>query len=189
MVATTEGNTSSANFVRYFSMSGQTPGDSNAGTLRHIKGSTASDRWQFGKRLLTNISRLQLDFQEHDLGSALLEHVMFDAGLAEIGFSDPELGFGPVAIGRHDGHFARRHGNDHIIHLVDVMSGGAARRQPPLGDADLGGIDLNFGFGADHYGSFSIPAQGQSCSGNKYHEHEDGEHHHMDEPEQNVGSP
>src|SRR5262249_10834928 len=28
--------------------------------------------------------------------------------------------------------------------------GGAARREPPLGDADLGGIDLNFGFGGEH---------------------------------------
>src|ERR1700748_1677800 len=92
----------------------------------------------------------QFDFQEHDLGRRLIEHGMLDAGLAKIGLADPELGLGPLTVGRHDGHLTRRHGHDHIVHLMGVMAGGAAGREPPLCDADFGGIDLNGGFGGKH---------------------------------------
>jgi hypothetical protein len=39
---------------------------------------------------------------------------------------------------------------------MDVMAGRAARRQPPLGDADFRRIDLNIRLGSDH---------GRSCPG------------------------
>jgi len=68
---------------------------------------------------------------------------MLDAGFAEVGFAKTELRLGTFPIGCDDGHFARGHGNDDVIHLMDVMAGGAARRQPPFGDADFGRIDLN----------------------------------------------
>ena len=73
----------------------------------------------------------------------LVEHVVLDAGLAEIGFARAKLRLGALPIGRHDGHFARGHGNDDVIHLMDVVTGGAARRQPPLGNADFRRIDLD----------------------------------------------
>src|ERR1700682_5699965 len=148
MVAATDGNMSIANFETYFFIMPTTPrAQFDAGTLRHIEGSTATDRWQLGKWCSL---RFQLDFQEHDLGGALVEHVVFHAALPKVGFAKPELGLGTLAIGRHDGHFARGHGNDDVIHLMNVMTGRAARRQPPLGDADFRGIDLNVRFGADH---------------------------------------
>ncbi len=81
---------------------------------------------------------------------------MLDPGFPEVGFADAELRLGAFPAGRHDGHFARGHGNDDVIHLVDVMPGGAARRQPPLGDADLRRVDLNLRFGADHL-SLTLP--------------------------------
>jgi hypothetical protein len=86
--------------------------------------------------------RLQLDFQKHDLARSLVEHVVLDAGFAKVGFTDAELRLGALAIGRHDRHLARGDRHDDVIHLVDVMAGGAARRQPPLGDADFRGVDL-----------------------------------------------
>src|ERR1700730_13721443 len=100
-----------------------------------------------------NDSRFQFHFQEHDLGRGLVQYIVLDAGLAKVGCADPKLGLGALPVGRHDGHFARGHRNDHVIHLVNVMAGGAARRKPPLGDADFGGIDLNLGFGGQHFGT------------------------------------
>src|SRR5665213_3307063 len=84
---------------------------------------------------------------------------MLDPGLAEVGFADPELGPGTFPAGRDDGHFARGDGNDDIVHLMDVMTGGAARRQPPFGDPDFGGVDLNLGFGTYHDVSRRITAR------------------------------
>ena len=49
MVAATEGKMSVVNLERYFSMPA-TPAAVDAGTLRRIEGSTATDRWQFGKQ-------------------------------------------------------------------------------------------------------------------------------------------
>src|SRR5436305_10586222 len=92
----------------------------------------------------------QFDFQKNDFVRALVEHVMFDSGFPEVGFSHAKLRLGTFAVRRNDGHFAGSHRNDHVIHLMDVMSGGAPRRQPPLGDADLRSIDLNLRFGAHH---------------------------------------
>src|SRR5436190_6094010 len=92
----------------------------------------------------------QFDFQENDFVRALVEHVMFDSGFPEVGFSQAKLRLGTFAVGRNDGHFAGSDRNDHVIHLMDVMSGGATRRQPPLGNADLRSIDLNLRFGTHH---------------------------------------
>ncbi len=80
----------------------------------------------------------------------LVEHVVLDAGFPEIGFAGPELRLGAFAVRRDDGHLARGHRHDHVIHLMGVMAGSAARRQPPFGDADFGCIDLNIGFGGEH---------------------------------------
>jgi hypothetical protein len=44
---------------------------------------------------------LQLNLREHDLGCRFVKHVALDPGLAEVGFSGPELGLGALAIGRH----------------------------------------------------------------------------------------
>src|SRR6476469_2041356 len=141
MVAATDGNISIANFEMYFFSMPATPrGGFDAGTLRHIKGSTATDRWQLGS---TARSRLQLDFEEHDFIGGLVEHVVLDAGFAEIGFANAKPSLGALPIGGHDGHFARGHGNNDVIHLMDVVAGGAARRQPPLGNADFRRIDLD----------------------------------------------
>src|ERR1700676_2695522 len=141
MVAATDGKMSIANFETYFCSMPTTPRTRfDGGTLRHIKGSTATDRWQFGK---WRGSRFQLDLQEHDFGGGLVEHIVFHPGLPEVGLAKSELRLGTLAIGRHDGHFARGHRNDDVIHLMDMMTGRAARRQPPLGDADFRRIDLN----------------------------------------------
>src|SRR6266849_1869630 len=141
MVAATDGSISIANFETYFFSMPATPrGDFDAGTLRRIKGSTATDQWQFGQRRGYGF---QLDFEEHDFIGGLVEHVVLDAGFAEIGFAKAELSLGAFPIGGHDGHFARGHGNNDVIHLMDVMAGGAARRQPPLGNADFRCIDLD----------------------------------------------
>src|SRR6202521_2535602 len=75
---------------------------------------------------------------------------MFDPGLPEVGFADVKLRLGPFPVGRHDGHFTRGDGNNDVVHAVGVMAGGAARRQPPFGDADLRGVNLNVRFGAEH---------------------------------------
>src|SRR5271169_1675584 len=114
-------------------------------------------------RQMTDL-RFQFDFQEHDLGRGLVLHVMLDTGLAEVGFSDPKLRLGALPVRRHDGHL-RGHRNDHVIHLVNVMAGGAAGRQPPLGDADLRRVDLNLGFGAEHRPS--SPDQGTNSRNTK----------------------
>src|SRR5258705_4183728 len=51
MVAATDGNISIANFEMYFFSMPATPrGGFDAGTLRRIKGSTATDQWQSGQR-------------------------------------------------------------------------------------------------------------------------------------------
>src|SRR5258708_39444373 len=51
MVAATDGNISIANFETYFFSMPATPrGGFDAGTLRRIKGSTATDQWQSGQR-------------------------------------------------------------------------------------------------------------------------------------------
>src|SRR5450755_2644112 len=125
MVAATDGKISIANFEAYFFSMPTTPRPRfDAGTLRHIEGSTATDRWQFAKwRGL----RFQLDFQEHDLGGGLVEYVVFHTCFPKVGFANPQLGLGTFPIGRHDGHFARGDGNDDVIHLMSVMTGGAAR--------------------------------------------------------------
>src|SRR5580704_6643811 len=129
MVAATDGKMSIVNFETYFFSIPATPRTGlDAGTLRRIEGSTATDRWQFGKcRKLW----FQLDFQEHNLGCRFVEHVMLHPGLPEVGFANAELRLGAFPIGRHDGHLAGGHGNDDIIHLMDVMTGRTARRQPP----------------------------------------------------------
>ena len=49
-----------------------------------------------------------------------------------------------------------------VIHLVDVMAGGAARRQPPFGDAHFRCIDLDVRFGAE--ASFFASYSGRDCS-------------------------
>src|SRR5580704_15975117 len=101
MVATTDGKTSIVSFETYFfSMSSDSPPRPDAGTLRRIKGSTATDRWQFGKRKL----RFQFNFQEHDFGSGLVKHVVLHPGLAEVGLAEAELRLGAVPVRRHDGH-------------------------------------------------------------------------------------
>src|SRR3954471_2618780 len=128
MVAATDGSISIANFETYFSIQ-RLPALLVAETLRHIQGSTATDRWQFP---VIRSLRLQLDLEEDDLVGGLVEHVVLDAGLAEIGFSEPEPRLGTLATGRHDGHLACGHRHDHVIHFMDVAAGGAARRQPPL---------------------------------------------------------
>src|SRR6202047_1259251 len=182
MVAATDGNTPIAIFERYFSM--PTPPRAprmDAGTLRHIKGSTATDRWQFDTNRLTKRSGFKLDLQEHDLAGGLVKHVMFHARFTEVGFAEAELGLGTLPIGCHDGHFARGHGNDDVVHLVNVMTGGAARGQPPLGDADLWRVDLNVRFGALHDRILQT-------SGHKYQEYEYRKHHQMNQPEQYVGA-
>src|SRR5258705_8539630 len=51
MVAATDGNISIANFEMYFFSMPATPrGGFDAGTLRRIKGSTATDQWQSCQR-------------------------------------------------------------------------------------------------------------------------------------------
>src|SRR5258708_38844709 len=51
MVAASDGNISIANFEMYFFSMPATPrGGFDAGTLRRIKGSTATDQWQSGQR-------------------------------------------------------------------------------------------------------------------------------------------
>ena len=44
-------------------------------------------------------SGFQFDLQEHDLACRLVEHVVLDAGFAEIGFADPELRLGAFPFG------------------------------------------------------------------------------------------
>src|SRR3954449_900214 len=155
MVARTEGNMSKANLQRYFSMPAL-PRRFVAESLRRIEGPSATDRWQTpdGPR-----SRLQFDLQKYDLVSGLVEHVVLDAGFAEVGLARAKLRFRTFATGRHDRHLAGSHGDNDVIHLMNVMSGRTARGEPPLGDADLRAIDLNLRFGANH-GRWSPPGFG-----------------------------
>src|ERR1043166_1418061 len=119
MVASTEGRMSIVNFEMYFfsikSLSPRRVVD--AGTLRRIEGSTATDRWQLSFPMRVAPSGLQFDFEEHDFGIGFVKHVVLHAGLAEIGFPDAKLRPGPFAVWRHDGHLARSHRHDHIVHL------------------------------------------------------------------------
>src|SRR5258705_13985476 len=116
-VAATEGKMSTANFVRYFSIPATPRRALDAGTLRHIKGSSATDRWQLA---VQRHLRFQLDFKEDDLACRFVEHIVFHARFAEIGFADPERRPGALPVGRHDGQLAWRHRNDDIVHAVDM---------------------------------------------------------------------
>src|SRR5258708_19474328 len=88
MVAASDGNISIASFGRYFFSMPATPrGGFDAGTLRRIKGSTATDQWQSGQRARL---WLQFDFQEYDFIGGLVEHILLDARFSGIGFSQSQ---------------------------------------------------------------------------------------------------
>src|ERR1700760_2754308 len=131
MVATTDGSISRTNLERYFRIMPATPrAATDAGTLRLIGGPIATDRGQIpfcrevslrgrprppAAHPRNEILRFQLDFQEHDFGAGFVEHVVFDAGLAEIGFPDAELRLGASPVRRHDGHLSRGDRDDDIV--------------------------------------------------------------------------
>src|SRR5215475_5506252 len=133
IVANTEGNTSIANFVRYFSMPAKLP----VASMRELSGTLRDQLRQIdGKSVNGRLTTLgfQLNFEEYDFRPCFVEHVVLHPRLAKIGFSDRKLGLRALAIGRHDGHLTGGHGNDDIVHLVNVMPRRAAGRQPPFGD-------------------------------------------------------
>src|SRR5258705_9288485 len=85
MVAATDGNISIANFEMYFFSMPATPrGGFDAGTLRRIKGSTATDQWQSGQRARL---WLQFDFQEYDFIGGSIETTVIHTRFFGIGIS------------------------------------------------------------------------------------------------------
>src|ERR1700730_14599904 len=141
MVAATDGRISMVNFETYFSIPA-TPRAACCENFEAHSGINCEESMAIPRSGADPSLWFQFDFQEDDLVGGLVEHVMLDAGLAEIGLSKPEPGLGTFAIRRHDGHLAGGHGHDHVIHFMDVTAGGAGRRQPPLGDADFRRIAL-----------------------------------------------
>src|SRR5260364_19022 len=99
---------------------------------------------------VNNWLRLQFNFQENDLGTRLVQHIVFNARFAEVGFPDRELRLRAPSRRRHDRHLAGGDGHDHVIHFMDMAPRRTPRRQPPLRDADLGRIDLDVGLSAEH---------------------------------------
>src|SRR5260370_40937843 len=76
MVAATDGNISIANFEMYFFSMPATPrGGFDAGTLRRIKGSTATDQWQSGQRpAMVSVRLPVIRFQRRDRLARQAQH-------------------------------------------------------------------------------------------------------------------
>ena len=79
---------------------------------------------------------------EH-LAGAVIDDVVFDAGVAEIRFSLLQLGEGDLAFWTYKLELAIARPHDDIIMLVAVPSGGSAARKAPIRYAQMIVVDMD----------------------------------------------
>src|SRR4029077_9597777 len=91
----------------------------------------------------TDGSVLELDFDEHHFARTVIDHIVLDAGVAEIGFADLELCERNLArrADQLELAIARRH--DDIVVFVAVIARGGAGCEAPLGHAKMIVVDLD----------------------------------------------
>src|SRR5215510_9376234 len=95
--------------------------------------------------LVVMASALQLDLDERELVGVGVDDVVMHACLAEVGYTQFQVGEALLALRRYQLQAAIAGGHHHIVELVDVLPGLRTRGEAPLGHAHTFVVDLHCG--------------------------------------------